>query len=389
MKNITSNKIKQKINALQAAMAHGTEKEQQQAFDDFTGAVMEQIREDYELSHGDTQALAARGYRQLTSQERNFYEAWIENAKNASPQQAWNDIMNGGIPLTIIEDVQRNLVQEHPLLDAINFVNAGYATRWLVNNANAQTAAWGEVTAEITKEIQGSFKVIDLTQAKLSAFCMIPMDLIDMGVTFLDAYARAILTESAATALEAGVVTGTGKGMPIGLDRQVQAKVAVTEGVYPQKDKVVVKDFTPKTYGGLIARMAKTELGQYRTIPYVGLICNPVDYFNKVMPATTVLNAVGTYNGMVFPFPTEAIQSAAVAEGEAIMAVPSEYTLAMASPKTGNISFDDSVKFLEDARTYKIKLFANGRAFDNTAALRLDISGLSEAYITVKNVASA
>lgn len=51
--------------------------------------------------------------------------------------------------------------------------------------------------------------------------------------------------------------------------------------------------------------------------------------------------------------------------------------------KDGNIVYDDSVKFLEDMRTFKIKLHGTGRAYDNTVALLLDISELDPAYITV------
>lgn len=59
--------------------------------------------------------------------------------------------------------------------------------------------------------------------------------------------------------------------------------------------------------------------------------------------------------------------------------------MGLGSSKEGAITFDDSVQFLEDNRVYLIKTFANGRAFDNTVSLLLDISKLDPAYITVLN----
>ena len=83
----------------------------------------------------------------------------------------------------------------------------------------------------------------------------------------------------------------------------------------------VVKSFDPKTYGELIAKMSKTESGESRVITKVILVVNPTDYFQKVMPSTTVLTASGAYVSDVFPFATEVFQSAAVAEGKAVLFV--------------------------------------------------------------------
>ena len=65
--------------------------------------------------------------------------------------------------------------------------------------------------------------------------------------------------------------------------------------------------------------------------------------------------------------------------------IPEEYFMALGASKNGNIQYDDSVGFLDDTRTWKIKTYANGRAFDNTVALVLDISKLEALYVTVLN----
>ena len=56
------------------------------------------------------------------------------------------------MPETIIEDVFKELVDEHPLLDKINFNYAKYMTKWVLNDHTLDTAVWGELNSEITKQ---------------------------------------------------------------------------------------------------------------------------------------------------------------------------------------------------------------------------------------------
>lgn len=375
--------VKQAAATLQAAMQSGDEKQVTQAWEGFLEAVSDTIKQDAEM--GDASVLAQRGYRMLTAQEKKFYEGLIESAKSMDPKQAFTDLLDGGMPETVIEDVYKNLVNEHPLLDAITFTNVRYLTKWIMSDHTIQTAQWGPINDSIKKEIGSSFKILEMTQCKLSCFAVIPKDMVELGPTFLDAYIRTILTDALACGLENAIVSGTGKDMPIGLDRNISDGAAVVGGEYPVKEAIKVTSFLPEEYGPLVAKLCKTEKGKYRKIEGLGLICNPVDYYNKVMPATTVLNAAGGYTGNVFPVPTEVYQSQELTESKAILFLPKEYFAALGSAKNGTITYDDSVQFLEDNRVYMIKLFANGRAYDNTVAIVLDISELDPAYITVLN----
>jgi hypothetical protein len=372
--------------AMQEALKAGNEEALSVAFEQFTEAVVDSIRNDYEMHHNDNAILAQRGYRILTANEQKFYEQWIENAKSSNPRQEFTDLLNDGMPQTIIEDVYRNLVNDHPLLNAITFTNVSYLTRWILNDHTVDKAVWGNINTEVSKKITSSFKIIEMTQCKLSCYAVIPKDMLELGPVYLDNYIRTILVDALACALENGIVTGTGKNMPIGLDRNISSTASVVGGEYPKKTAVKVKSFLPAEYGPLVAKMAKTEKGIYRKIEKVGLICNPVDYLNKVMPATTVLNAAGTYTNNIFPVPTEVFQSAELSEGTAILCLPKEYFMGLGSNKNGSITYDDSTQFLEDNRVYMIKSYANGRAFDDTVSLLLDISELDPAYITVKNL---
>lgn len=372
--------------AMQEALKAGNEEALSVAFEQFTEAVADSIRNDYEMHHNDNAILAQRGYRILTANEQKFYEQWIENAKSSNPRQEFTDLLNDGMPQTIIEDVYRNLVNDHPLLNAITFTNVSYLTRWILNDHTVDKAVWGAINTEVTKKITSSFKIIEMTQCKLSCYAVIPKDMLELGPVYLDNYIRTILVDALACALENAIVTGTGKNQPIGLDRNISSTASVVGGEYPKKTAVKVKSFLPTEYGPLVAKMAKTEKGIYRKIEKVGLICNPVDYLNKVMPATTVLNAAGTYTNNIFPVPTEVFQSAELSEGTAILCLPKEYFMGLGSNKNGSITYDDSTQFLEDNRVYMIKSYANGRAFDDTVSLLLDISELDPAYITVKNL---
>jgi len=389
----------------------------QAAFDQFGQAIAATIQADYESANGDRTILAQRGFRQLTAEETRYYQAVIEAGKSDNPKQVYAGLMDEKVmPQTIIEDVYRDLIQEHPLLARINFQSVAYLTRWILNDHSVQTAVWGEINSQITQEITSAFRVIELTQCKLSAYAVIERDMLDLGPQFLDNYIRTFLKESLAVGLENAIVSGSGHNAPIGLDRDIHQGVSVNSSTgYPQKTAVQITSFMPKEYGTILQNLAETEVwytadatgnitpastaantdgsaksgytkhgGNLRTFDEVTLICNQKDYLGKVMPATTVLNAMGTFTGNIFPFPTEVIRCDAIETGKAILCLPEEYFFGLGSSKEGTLEFSDDFKFLEDKRTFKIKMYGMGKAWDDTVAILLDISDLEEAYVYVK-----
>lgn len=375
-----------------SAMKSGNETDIVKAWQGICNSIAAQVKADAaELQDTqDSAALMQRGYRALTSAEKKFYNKMIEAGKSATPKQAFTTILGTDneedlMPTTIIEDVYKNLQEEYPLLKAINFQHTGFNTKWILNDHAVQTAVWGEITDEIVKEITSAFKVVDINQFKLSAYVIIEIGMLDLGATFLDGYIRTVLAEAIMSGLETAIVGGNGLKQPIGLIKDISEGVSVsqTEG-YPNKATVAVKSFSAKEYGALVARLAVTESGKKRKFASVNLICNQTDYLTKVMPATTLLNANGHFVNNVFPFATNVIVSNAVEDGKAVMFIDGEYFLGAGGSKNGVIEYSDEYKFLEDQRVFKVKQYATGRAFDNTSALYLDISGLEEAYITVK-----
>lgn len=388
------------------------------AFESFGNAIAATVLADYESAHGDQQILMQRGFRQLTSEEKSFYQAVIKAGKEKTVQTMNGLLDNKVMPVTIIEDVYKDLQAEHPLLAAINFQSVQYLTRWILTDHAVPTATWGAINSTIATQIEGAFRTVELTQCKLSAYAVIEMDMLDLGPAFLDNYIRTFLRESVLVALEAAIVCGNGHNQPIGLDRDIHHGVTVNSSTgYPQKTAVSLTSFMPAEYGAVLAQLAVTEVwytndsngnvtpastaantdgspksgytkhgGFIRNFDEVTLICNQVDFLSKVMPATTVLNAAGGFTKDVFPFPTQVIRSSAVATGKAILCLPKEYFMGIGTSKDGTISFSDDFKFLEDKRTFKIKLHGMGTAYDDTCAVLLDISDLEEAFITVKNI---
>lgn len=376
-----------------SAVKSGNEADAQEALGAFYEAIHDSIKADFDAyqESQNEKILAQRGYRQLTSEEKKFYEALAKNVKASDSKQAFiSDIPDGAMPTTIIEAVFKELKQEHPLLSKISAQYVGYIAKWILSDHTSQKAAWGKITDAIVKEITSGLKEVDVTQNKLTAFARISLGIVEMGPSFIDAYIREILKEALAAGLEDGIINGTGVNEPIGMIRDIHEGVSFnTSTGYPAKDAIKITSFRPKEYGSLLANLAKTENGNSRSFESVILICNMTDYLTKIMPATTAINTDGTYVKNIFPFATDVTTSSVVGEGKAIIGIPEEYYLLMGGSKEGVIDISDKTEFLEDNRLYKIKQYAVGRAYDNTCFIIIDISELEELYITVLNKSDA
>ena len=326
-----------------------------------------------------------RGQRKLTVAEEKFYDRFVQSAKTRNPQQAFIELEGNedtAMPETIMEDVFKDMLETHPLLNAVNGVYTGYATKWILNDHEKQTAAWGEIDGEITKEITGAFRTIDIKQHKLSAFAQIPMGVLELGRSFIDAYIRKSLADSIATALEAAIVNGNGQNCPVGLMKNLTGAL---DGVHQDKEATVVKELSPKVINEVVAKISKTAKGHVRNVTKVQMIVNNVDYLTKVLPAIQTLNMEGKYVAEL-PFPTEIIVCNEVPSGKAIVCKLDEYFLGLASGKDGVIEFSDEYKFVEDKRTFKVKVYATGTPKDDNMAQVLDISGLTEKVVKTKQV---
>lgn len=366
---------------LSKAMSENDEQGVAKVFTDFFKNVESNIikqAEDFNADSADKALYAQRGLRVLSSKEEKYFKGFIEAAKSADVEKALMDFSEV-LPESEINAVFEDLATEHPLLAAVDFQNTSAMTRLIFDSSDTQMAVWGELNSAITKEIEGSVRIVELVLNKLTAFMFVSNDMLDLGPVWVEKYVRTILAETLSVGLEDGIINGKGvKGQPIGMIRNISPTVSVnSETGYPEKYALAVTDFSPETYGSLIAMLAQNENGKARKVTALMMVVNPVDYFTKVMPATTLLQPNGAYANDVFPYPTKVYLSAAVASGKAVFGLEKKYKMGVGvGSSKGKIEADGSFKFLEDLKTFKIKTYANGRAKDNNCFLYLDISGL-------------
>lgn len=378
---------------LSKAMQSEDEGEITQAFVQFAESIQNNILEDIKVYQqtADKEILAKRGIHQLTQKENEFYQGWMDAAKSTNPKQAIADL-DKALPFTVIDNVMEDLKANHPLLNLIDFQNMTAVKKMLYNKQGKQLAVWGAITESVTKELSGAIGEVDITINKLSAFMPVSKDMLEVGPEWLDAYVRAVLSEAIAYGLEEGIIKGNGKNQPIGMIRDIHEGVSVSSSDgYPEKTKKVLNEFSDIELGKLFAELAKDPIDstKSRTIDANDIIfvCNPFDYFKKVMPAIRSIKrenyTLGISND---PFEIQnIIQSDQVSEGTAILGLASKYKMGLGSGSTkgGVIEYSDHYKFLEDQRYYLIKLLGNGRATADTDFLYLDITNLSPSNIEV------
>lgn len=384
-KDLLQEENKELMQRLIQAVQADDEEAAVKAFGAFAEGIEQRICQEYEQLQGtnDVNILAQRGVRQLTNEEKEFYQSWIDAHKSGNPKQAITDL-GRAMPETVIDEVLNDIQESHELLNTVNFINAQGAIKMIVNADNLDLATWDALTTTITTELTGKIDVANLTMAKLSAFIPVPKDMIDLGPTWIDNYVRIILSEAISGGLEKAIIKGSGKNEPIGMIKDL--KGSVVEGVYSNKTKVKLNSLNPIEYCSVIAPLANKPNEGYRTVPEVVFICNPVDYIKKVVPASTVRAADGSYKNNIFPYPTKPIQSAALNENEAVIGIAMKYFMAVGAGKSGKIEFSDEYQFLEDNRVYLTKLYGMGKPKDNNAFIYLDISKLKPSSLEVKVV---
>lgn len=376
---------------LMQAIADNDKASFDQAFNDMLGAIENEILQrhaeqmDEVREEADRSVLSQRGVRQLTSEEKRYYQKLSDAMRGKDPKQA---LLNTELtmPRTVMNAVFDELQTSHPLLSAIQFTNTTGITEMVMSQNGEQVAQWGKLCDDIVKELLAGFSVVNMTLLKLSAFIPVCKAMLELGPEWLDDFVRQVLYEALANGLEVGIVTGNGNDQPIGMDRQVGPNVTVSGGVYPEKAPVAVPDFQPATIGRLLSLIAVDPAGKPRTLRDIILVVNPQDYFQRVMPATTVMAPDGTYRNDVLPYPMRVIQSAALPAGKAILGIGYKYFAGAGMEREGRIEYSDHYQFLEDDRVYLIKLYANGFPMDNNSFLVLDISSLAPATLRVTSV---
>jgi len=369
---------------IQDAVKNGDETAFAEAFVEYTDVLQEAVLAEAKglVAAADNQILAGRGVRVLTSEEHQYYQKLIEAMKSGNPKQALADF-KVILPVTVIDAIFEDLTEEHPLLDAVNFMPTGALVEILVNTQDGRRlATWDQLCSEIVKELTGGFRKLDLTQKKLSAFLPICKAMLDLGPAWLDRYVRVILAEAIANGLESGIIDGSGLDEPTGMRRDPNSALDPGDG-YGLIPSIPFNEISPATYGALLAELSVSPNGLNRKISEVIFIVNPLDYFTKIMPATSFRRPDGTYAYDIFPFPTRVIQSVYQPVNEAIIGLPKRYFMGLGTSKGGKIEYSDEYRFLEDERVYLTKLYGNGMPLDSRSFRRLDITNLVPVPVNV------
>ncbi|MCA1058112.1 phage major capsid protein [Rossellomorea aquimaris] len=333
----------------------------------------EQISNEARNEVHDAQILAARGQNVLTSTERTFFNEVI-----ASEGFAEDTIL----PVTTQERIFEDLVTEHPLLEAIGLKDLGAVTRYIYSDAN-KAYVWGALFGEIKGQISAAFREEQIGQLKLTAFAVIPKDMLDLGPEWVERYVRTVLVESYSVGLEYGLVKGRGptQNEPIGLMKDVDPDT----GAVTAKTSSGTLTFAPsergevvaKELGGVVVALSKDAKDKARKVlNKVIMVVNPVDAI-KVQIGNTIQTANGQWV-TTFPYNISPLESEEVPEGKALFFVKGTYLAAIAGGFKIN-KFDETLA-IEDARLYTMKQFANGKPKDNKSALvyDLDISFTTE-----------
>jgi len=361
------NEVKMKEELLKA-MNSGDENELAEAFTKFANSIQERIIAEAKKSMNedlsDQQVMATRGLKPLTKEELNYYNEVIQGEGFDGVEQL--------VPATVIDRVFEDLEQDHELLQNIEFVNTTGITEWILKKGEVPSAWWGKLTDDIKEMLDDGFEKIKTELFKLSAFLPVAKAMLDLGPVWLDRYVRTVMKEAMMIGFEEAIINGTGKDQPIGMLKDLAG--AVVDGVYPDKTATALTDLTPKTLGTQV--MAPLTKGGKRKVNQVLFVVNPLDYWEKIFPETTILTQNGTYVYGVLPIPAKVIQSVSVPQGKLVAGLGKDYFLGVGSSR--KIEYSDEVRIIEDERVYVTKQYANGRPKDNDSFLVFDITNLGE-----------
>ena len=356
-----------------------TEKEQSEALSNYMEAlrtdVADSVRKQVNDEMMDRSILQQRGQNVLTSAETKFFNAVVEEG-------GFTD--DSILPVTTQERVFEDLVQAHPLLDALGLQDLGAVTRYITSDPT-KAYAWGKLFGDIKGQVNAAFGEETISQLKLTAFAVIPNDMIELGPEWIERYVRTLLVESYSVGLEYGYVNGKGPASnePIGLTKDVAANGAVSD-----KASSGTLTFAPSQYGeivagelyGVVKALSTDEKGNSRRVlNRIVMVVNPVDAIG-VQARNTIQTANGQWV-MALPYNIRLVESEEVAVGKAVFFVQGEYTAAIAGGY--KLKRFDQTLAIEDATLYTIKQFANGKPRDNKAALVYDLDITFDATPTV------
>lgn len=311
----------------------------------------------------DAKANNRSGFRQLTDNEKAFY-----NILKAGAKQAVTADQIDIIPTETIDFTLNDIKEPSGIRKLIRFAPAN-VKKWLFGSKTGG-ASWGTLTSTITAEITAALTPANMDVFKLSAYCVIPKAIRDLEIGYVDRYFTAVLNEAIQDGEAYAFLYGDGKVAPVGVTKQIGS--LNVDGTHKNKTKVAnVTKLSPK---GLATVLKTLTNNGKRKVSKLYIVCNPLDEAEYVNPALYGDSVTGGWVNKSF-MPIEVIADANVTQGDGVFTIENAYTMGYSGAKVDEYK---ETKALEDADLIIAKVYANGRADDDNTAVYFDITKLEE-----------
>ncbi|WP_271401445.1 phage major capsid protein [Salinicoccus roseus] len=347
------------------------DEEQKEAFsnmmDALTNDLFDEVKRSVSDDNYDSSILNARGANQLTTEEKKFYNALTTDV--GYKEEAL-------LPETVVTRVFEDLEKEHPFLQTINIATMGMRTRIIEADPEGQVV-WGKVFGAIQGQLDAVFTERDLTLGKATCYVVVPKDLKDAGVTWIDSFVRAQIQEAYAVAFEKMAIEGRGRQQnePVGLTKNIDAETgAVTDKASSGTFTFVDADTSIKEVRDMLAKLSvytKNGDTRYRNVrSQVAIAVNPVDalYAESSFMKVTENNVYVTAT----PFGVQFVENDFVPQGKAVAYIKKNYTIGVGGDKLVR-EYKETLA-IEDCDLYTAKQFAYGEPKDNTSSLVYDLN---------------
>ena len=335
------------------------------------------IRKDMQKEQGDNSVLNSRNVNRLTNEEKKFYNALVSE-DHVNTDTNWKD--GELLPETVVDRIFEDIESEHPLLNHINIQRTGLKTR-VIRSVPEGQVVWGKIFGEIRGQLEATFFEQDVTLGKATAFVVVPKDLKDAGVQWVDRYVRLQIKEAFAVAIEKTAIQGLGKAQdqPVGLMKEInRSNGAVSDKAVAGTLTLKDPDTSIREIGDVIKNLSTKEFydkdGNVKTskganvLNNVVIALNPADYIYTGVAFMQLHN--GSYVSPI-PFNMTFEQSEFVPQGKAVAFDKTRYNFYAGSEVIVR-EFDQTLA-LEDMDLYTAKQFLYAEPDDNKTSFVYDV----------------
>lgn len=324
--------------------------------------IINELKAEQEKAKSDEQYAKSLNLRVLNAEEKEFYQKLKDAKQTITFKQ--DDI----IPTTIIDRTLEDLQKESKIMDLISFAPAN-VTKWITGSYTG-VASWHGLTDELKGELEATISSLNIEDADLDAYLVIPKAISDLALPFVDKFFNAILKEALMLGIEDGYCNGNGKDEPIGIYKQIDK--TNDDGTHKDKDvNTDLTSFKPKAMAGAKKYLTKNGKRKYDKI-YI--VCHPNDEADYIAPA--IYNdrgeLVASYKNL------EVVTSVKNPQGKAALVLPKKYTMGFSGFKVKKY---DQTLALKNADLLVGNVYANGQADDDYIAYVFNVTKLEE-YVT-------